>query len=179
MSVYKLTCSETNKLYYGSTKMTLEQRKNKGWYKCSCKDFINPIMECIEVVDDLDELEQREQFYITNNECVNKNMAYSTELNKKIVYDKWRETNKEHIRKHYIQYKKKIIEEKRFECILCDICFQSKKKLERHSEGYRHQLKNKSFLKYGEEWKKFYLEDNKKRYNKKRYAENKNNKSSP
>ena len=153
MSVYKLTCSETNRNYYGSTKMTLEQRKSKGWYKCSCKDFINPKMECIEMVDNLDELEMRENYYIMNNECVNKNLAYSDTQYKKLQKKK---------------YRAKIIEEKRHECNLCKLCFQSQKKLERHNNGYRHKLKNESYLKYGEDWEKHYLEDNKKRYSENR-----------
>ena len=158
MSVYKLTCSKTNEIYYGSTKMTLEERKSKGWYKCSCKDFINPKMECIEKVENLDELEIRENHYIMNNECVNKNMAYTDAQYKKLQTKK---------------YRAKIFEEKRFECKLCKICFQAPKKLERHNNGYRHKLKNESFLKYGEDWEKHYLEDNKKRYNQNRKTKSK------
>ena len=168
MSVYKLTCSETNKIYYGSTKTTLEQRKNKGWYKCSCKDFINPKMECIEIVDNLDELEIRENYYIMNNECVNKNMAYSDQKLRKIKNKEWREKNKEHIDEKIKKYRAKVVEEKRHECKLCKLCFQSQKKLERHNNGYRHKLKNESYLKYGEDWEKHYLEDNKKRYSENR-----------
>ena len=51
MSVYKLTCNETGKVYYGSTKSTLEVRKSKGWKKCSCENFVNPTMELVETVD--------------------------------------------------------------------------------------------------------------------------------
>tara|TARA_R110002074_G_scaffold123058_1_gene258275 strand:+ start:99 stop:626 length:528 start_codon:yes stop_codon:yes gene_type:complete len=173
MSVYKLTCSETNQIYYGSTKMTLKERKNKGWYKCSCKDFINPLMECIEVVDNLEELEIRENHYIMNNECVNKNMAYMDAKYKKIRDKEWRERNIEHIKENLKLNRKKVMDEKRFECQLCNLCFQSNKKLERHKDGYRHKLKNESFIKYGEDWKKYYLEDNKKRYKEIRRAKNK------
>ena len=118
MSVYKLTCSETNRNYYGSTTLTLEERKNKGWYRCSCKDFVDPIIECMEIVDNLDELEKRENYYIMNNECVNKNLAYLDEKTRKIKK---------------IEYRVKIIAEKRFECKLCKLCFQGQKKLERHN----------------------------------------------
>ena len=168
MSVYKLTCSETNKIYYGSTKMTLKERKGKGWYHCACKDFINPKMDCMETVDNLDELEIRENHYILNYECVNKNVAYSTQLTRKIRSDRWRLANKEKLNDTVIKYRAKVIEEKRHECKLCHMCFQSIKKLERHTNGYRHQLKNESFLKYGNDWEKHYLEDNIKRYNKNR-----------
>lgn len=173
MSVYKLTCSETKQIYYGSTKMTLKERKNKGWYKCSCKDFINPLMECIEVVDNLEELEMRENHYIMNNECVNKQVAFLNEKYKKIRDKKWRDMNRDHIKETLELNRKKIINEKRFECQLCNLCFQAPGKLERHKNGYRHKLKNESFIKYGEEWEKYYLEDNKKRYNANRRAKNK------
>ena len=168
MSVYKLTCSETNKIYYGSTKMTLEQRKSKGWYKCACKDFVNPKMECMETVDNLDELETRENDYILNNECVNKNLAYSNQLTRKIRHDKWRAANKEKLNEKMKKYRAKVVEEKRYECKLCKFCFQSQTKLERHTNGYRHKLKNESFLKYGNEWEKYYAKDKSKRYNENR-----------
>ena len=173
MSVYKLTCSETKQIYYGSTKMTLKKRKNKGWYKCSCKDFINPLMECIEVVDNLEELEMRENHYIMNNECVNKQVAYLDETYKKIRDKKWRDMNIERIKEIQKLNHKKVMDEKRHECQLCNLCFGSHKKLERHKNGYRHKLKNESFIKYGEDWKKYYLEDNKKRYKEIRRAKNK------
>jgi len=48
MFIYKLTCSETNKVYYGATKNTPKYRKARGHYKCACKDFINPKIETIE-----------------------------------------------------------------------------------------------------------------------------------
>ena len=72
MSVYKLTC-ETGKIYYGATGNTIEQRKSKGHYHCSCKDFINPKIELVETVDNLDNLYEREKYYIQNFECVNIN----------------------------------------------------------------------------------------------------------
>ena len=73
MSIYKLTCSVTHKVYYGATKHSIEFRKSKGHYHCSCKDFINPILELVETVEDIDNLYIREKYYINNYECVNKN----------------------------------------------------------------------------------------------------------
>lgn len=63
------------------------------------------------------------------------------------------------------EYRKKIIEEKRHYCSLCNIAFQAPKRLIRHQEGYRHKLKQQSFEKYGDSWKEHYHNDNKKRYN--------------
>jgi len=67
---------------------------------------------------------------------------------------------------------KKIVEEKRFYCNICNFAARSKGKLKRHQDGYRHQLKYQSFLKYGDDWKKYYLIDNKKRYNMNRKLKN-------
>ncbi len=161
MSVYKITC-ETGKIYYGSTSNTIKRRTEQGWYGCACKDFINPTIEELHIIEDKAERLLKEDYYINNFECVNFNRAIGLtqkEYNK-LEYikngEKKKEVNKE--------YRKKIVEDKRYYCSLCDLSFQAPKKLIRHEEGYRHQLKKKSFDKYGENWKEHYLEDNKKRY---------------
>ena len=97
MSVYKLTCSETGKVYYGSTKRTLEVRKSWGWKRCSCKDFVNPTMELVEKVDNLDNLRQREDYYIRNFECVNKHRAMITDEEKDAYQHEYWEKNRERI----------------------------------------------------------------------------------
>ena len=98
MSVYKLTCNETGKVYYGSTKQTLELRKRVGWKRCSCKDFINPTIELVETVDDLDNLRQREDYYIRNFECVNKHRAMITDEEKDAYQHEYWEKNREKVR---------------------------------------------------------------------------------
>ena len=163
MSVYKLTC-ETGIVYYGSTKMTLKERKNKGWYKCACKDFINPVMELLEVVEDLSLLEMREDEYIVNNECINKQRAYTTQQDKKKLDTIWRKKNRNKINLQSKNNRQSIINEKKHHCFICNISFQTEKKHTIHNEGYRHKLKHESYLKYGDEWKTYYLQDNKKRY---------------
>ena len=149
MSVYKKTC-ESGKVYYGSTGNDINVRKSKGHYHCACKDFINPKMEIIEYIDDPVLRYERELYYIND------------------YYKK----NKEHIHSLLIKNRAKVIEEKRHECKLCDMCFQSNKKLQRHIDGYRHQLKYKSFLKYGDDWKQYYLKDNQKRHGETRKYKN-------
>ena len=163
--VYKLTC-ETGKVYYGSTKHNIEYRKDKRWYKCACKDFINPK---IEVVEECENYLEREDYYINNYECINTNRAIglTKEEYRKDNYEK----NKERNNNYTINYRKKIVEEKKFYCELCDLCFQAPSKLTRHKEGKRHKLKYESYLKYGDNWKEHYLKDNSKRY-----AETKKNK---
>ena len=153
MSIYKLTCSESGKVYYGSTKKSIEDRKSKGWYACSCKDFVNPTIECVEKVNDLscNNLRIREDDWIRNNECVNKNGAIY-KINRKLKAERNR------------RYFEKIIKEKKHHCKLCDLSFRSSGKLERHLNGYRCKLKQKSYEKYGDNWKDHYLSDNRKRY---------------
>jgi len=160
MFVYKLVC-ETGKVYYGATKHSIKHRKSKGHHYCSCGDFINPTIEIVEKVNNIEELYKRELYYIKNFECVNKSgkgMSNITKENKK---------------KSKIKYIEKIIKEKKFYCNLCDLSFQSLKKLNRHCEGNRHKLKYECFEKYGEKWKEHYLIDNKKRYNENKKLKNK------
>tara|TARA_R110000803_G_C11819327_1_gene301733 strand:+ start:110 stop:604 length:495 start_codon:yes stop_codon:yes gene_type:complete len=154
--VYKLTC-ETGLVYYGSTKHNLEYRKDKGWYKCSCKDFINKKME---VIEECENYKEREDFYIRNNECVNKNNVIRTEEDDKKMFEKRKEQKKIDDK----VYQQKVYDEKRFYCDLCNVICSNKYHFNKHNEGYRHKLKYESYLKYGEDWKKHYLFDNKKRY---------------
>ena len=165
MSIYKLTCSETGNIYYGSTGNDIKKRREKGWYHCTCKDFVNPKMEVMEHIEDNVERLKKEAEYIQNNECVNVN---SKHLNVKEGMKHWVANNKEKHIQDGKDWNKKVKEEKRFYCDICDISLLSTKTLERHFEGYRHKLKKVSYDKYGDEWKTHYLEDNKKRYNESR-----------
>lgn len=169
--VYKLTCEKTNKVYYGSTKHSLNHRASKGWYNCSCKDFINMKKEVIYFVENEDELLEKENYYIINFNCVNKNDAIAS-----IERQKERNRSNKNTKECSKKWRITVTNEKRFYCSLCDISFQAKSKLKRHQDGFRHKLKNESFLKYGENWKQFYLEDNKNRYNKNRRDKNKSTK---
>ena len=161
--VYKLTCEETNNVYYGSTKHDIHYRKAKGWYHCACNEFVNPK---IEVVEECDNYREKEDFYIRNFECINKQVVIQTEEDVK----NQKEKNKDKKKIADKNYREKILQEKRFYCELCDVNCSCKSHLKKHNEGYRHKLKYESFLKYGENWKEYYSVDNKKRY-----AENKKN----
>ena len=158
MSIYKLTCSESKRVYYGATKHSIEYRRSKGHYKCSCKDFINPKLELVEIVEDITKLYERETYYIQNFECINRNQ-------------KGFKPNEDQLKKYKekrIEYRKRIVEEKKYHCSLCNLSFQAPKKLTRHLEGYRHKLKNESFERHGENWMDCYKIDNQKRYKEKR-----------
>ena len=159
MIIYKLTC-KTGRIYYGSSTLTLQQRASKGWYKCACKDFDIEKMEVIEEIegDDKQLLLERESYYIENYECVNKQTAKLTPEYKKLLYEKWYIKEKESGRlyERVAKSRDKIREEKRFNCNLCNLTFQSDKKLTRHEEGYRHKLKEECYRELGEDWREHY-----------------------
>ena len=69
--VYKKICSETGQVYYGKFEGTWKQRYQRGWETCSCKNFVNPTHEFIEIDIPNDKLKEREDYYIQNFECVN------------------------------------------------------------------------------------------------------------
>lgn len=162
MSIYKLTCAETGKIYYGSTGNDIKKRENKGWYKCSCKDFINPKLEVLEHVEDETERLIRENYYIENFDCVNHNRSVG--LTQKEYQKEYRIKNKEKRKEDNRLHRQKVIDEKRYYCSLCNVACITSKALTKHSEGYRHQLKQQSFNKYGDSWKEHYIIDNKKKY---------------
>jgi len=117
MSVYKLTCNETGKVYYGSTKNTFGRRKSNGWKECSCKDFVNPTIEIVEKVDDLDNLLEREDYYIRNFECINERRAMKTDEEKDAYKSEYYLKNKDKLterqREYYSKNTDKISERNR------------------------------------------------------------------
>ena len=128
MFIYKLTC-ETGKVYYGATKHAVKHRKSKGHYKCSCKDFINPKIEIVEKIDEIENLFIREKWYIQNNDCVNINgsIADKKKYNREAM-KKWRTENPEKYKEIYARYSAPI------KCDLCD-AITSKKHIRRHQKS--------------------------------------------
>ncbi len=84
--IYKLTCKNTLKTYYGSTtgdianRLTEHIHKYKRGVKHSSADIIAGGDYCIEELElidfeDKNELRERERFYIMNDKnCINKNI---------------------------------------------------------------------------------------------------------
>ena len=130
MSVYKKTC-ESGKVYYGSTKNDIEVRLNKGHYKTTCKDFINPKTEILEYIEDDTERYERELFYIKNFECVNKK-------GKGFNHEEWRKNNRDKIKNNRIKSEQK---NEVWVKIKCDICGRetNKKHYKRHCKSAYHQ----------------------------------------
>ncbi len=162
MIVYKLTC-KTGRVYFGSSKNSLKHRASKGWYNCSCKDFEIVKMEVVENVLDPSKLLERENYYIINNECVNKNDAVATKERQL-----QRNRNNKKLQLYYKNYRQQTLLQERFKCHICNFCYESNFKLKKHLNGYRHELKYNCYLKYGEDWKKHYKKENMKRYEKTR-----------
>jgi predicted GIY-YIG superfamily endonuclease len=105
--IYKLVCSETNKIYIGSTVQKLNRRRSSHIhqsqkYKCSSVSFINPTIHLLEdyPCNTKKELEERERYFIDNNDCVNKTIPTRT-------MKEWKESNKDKISIHNKTYKLK------------------------------------------------------------------------
>jgi hypothetical protein len=135
--IYKIECNETGEVYYGSTQRSLNKRMIghksdcKRWKEGKCGfttsfniiDRGNYSYSLIETVEceDRGQLEQRERFYIENNECINKFIPCRTrkehyEANKEEIKDKMKEYNKanrehltEYMREHRLRAKAKLL----------------------------------------------------------------------
>ena len=119
--IYKLSCKNTLKSYYGSTSGTITNRlfehihKYKRGVKHSSADIIagnNYKIEEIEIIDYVDkkELRDRERWYIENDKnCINHNIPNRTskdwhllhpEYNKE-YYKKNKEKHQEYMKSYY------------------------------------------------------------------------------
>ena len=120
--IYKIICNITQNEYYGSTtkqylSSRLQQHKtqyhrwlndNKKKYYSSFEiikngDYKIILVEKLEC-NDKDELRQREQFFIDNNICVNKNRAFNTKEDTKKYEKKYRAINKDKIDERHKKY---------------------------------------------------------------------------
>ena len=110
--VYRLKCSETGQVYYGKFKGTWKQRCSTGWSNMTCRDFINPTHEFIEIDIPNDKLVERENWYINNNECVNLLGKY-IHLTVKEYNKQYRINNKEIIKQQNKQYYADNIEKRK------------------------------------------------------------------
>ena len=131
--IYKLVSDECDKVYYGSTSMTLMARlwvhkskfdewKNNGGSRCAiCKyfdeyGFDNFRIELVEdyPCDNEEQLRTKEQEYIDSNECVNERRAYRSPEVERLYNIKYREEHKEQMVKyqqeHYQANKEKKLE---------------------------------------------------------------------
>ena len=99
--IYKITCSETGKIYVGSTCRSLrrrlvEHKRKRG--KCMTRDFIDPKIEMIDLCEDREEMLLSEAFFIRQINCVNKVKPCPTEKEKKEYKASWYQENAERIK---------------------------------------------------------------------------------
>ena len=113
--IYKLTCSETDKVYIGSTTRTLAERMCKHREKendCASKDFINPKIELIETYpcETKEQLLWKEREWIENTDCVNKVFPIVTKEEYNIKREKRRKEHREENRERLNAVEKKYRE---------------------------------------------------------------------
>jgi hypothetical protein len=169
--IYMLKCNSTDKVYIGSTCSTLSTRLSKHLY--NYKSFINNnnnfvtsfyILENddyeIILIEDYPcetrkQLKDREQFYILNTCCVNKNIPNRTPKewynDNKDKIKNYYEINKERFKKYYQNNKETLIQNRRnYYRTNSDIIKQKKRE---------YYLKNRDKIK--ERSKQYYLQHKK------------------
>ena len=146
--IYKITSPSTDKIYIGSTILTLEKRMRKHRKtenETNSKIIValgDAVIECLEEVeygDDVNILRQREGEYIRQywDSCVNKTMLGRTYKEYMI---EWTATNKEYLKKYKsekYQQNKDEINAKRREKVVCDLCRGSFRKdsMKKHQQS--------------------------------------------
>jgi hypothetical protein len=129
--IYKLTCKNTLKTYYGSTSGTIlnrlaehENKFHRG-VKHSSADIIaggSYMIEEVELIDydDKKELRDRERFYIINDKnCCNKNIPNRTSKDwhddnpnyNKTYYENNKEKHRQYMRAYYLNKKGIVLEQ--------------------------------------------------------------------
>lgn len=129
--IYKLTCKNTLKTYYGSTSGSIlnrlceHEQKFKRGVRHSSADIIeggNYAIEELELIDyeDKNELRDRERFYITNDKnCINKNIPNRTSQDwhkanpnyNKVYYENNKDKHRQYMRAYYLNKKGIVLEQ--------------------------------------------------------------------
>ncbi len=123
--IYKIVCSETNQVYYGSTTQKYLCNRLAGHkYKkqSTMKNFVDMKIYLVEnySCNSKSELEDRENYYIKNFECVNQRQAPSISI----------------IRRRETQYK--YVAKNKFK-IMCECGFEiSKLNISTHRKTKKH-----------------------------------------
>ena len=136
--IYKVVCDITNTTYYGSTINELHKRlyaHKKENNCCRTKIMKDPKIFLVEnyPCENVEQLKQRERWYIENYECINKVLPGGRNLTHKEVYEK----NKP----YQTEYRKKPI--------LCEcgcIITQGAKGSHRKTKKHLENLKDKDFM---------------------------------
>jgi len=94
-----------------------------------------------------------------NNKATN--LRYITQQQNTMNTDRYRDDIKEPNRKkrNTIMARESAVKTRAagtYQCTLCDFCYTSQKKLNRHTDGYRHKLKAECKAELGDSWKEHY-----------------------
>ena len=157
---YCIVCNITGEKYYGSSTKTLEQRlkKHKHTMSCACNKIIergNYEIYQLGKYETIEEAEMKEDWYIRNKECINKQRVIVTKEEVKEYQKEWYQKNKyklleyhkdhyeinrekylESGKKSYQKRKDKILEKlkEKVECEFCR-CIYSRSSLKRHQRS--------------------------------------------
>jgi len=148
--IYKLTCEDPELIYYGSTIGTLNHRlqghivDNKRSKNLSTKPLFEKGNLEIHLIEEcsIEDRFEREDFYIKNNPCVNKQRPYTKERGEK-------ESRKESMIKYYQNHKEKITKKQK-EKITCECGasiqvgdYSKHKRTDKHLNFVNHGIKHK------------------------------------
>jgi hypothetical protein len=120
--VYAIKCKTTNEIYYGST---FDYQQRQRLHKCSkrnlckSKQIINRNNYDFILLGKFPNITQNElckieQYYIDNNDCINKSTAYSYDrnnLDKKEYHKLWSKNNKDKIKKNRETFNNNLTDE--------------------------------------------------------------------
>lgn len=146
--VYKLICSETGKVYYGSTTNPLRRyyQHCSPNNNCSSRILVKPDLQLLESVHSENEIEFTkklkliEKKYIKNNECINKNIPLRT--NKERYQDKIKE-NPNYLKEQYIKSGGKLRNERtKKQCVCGATYIQRNKKVHELSKKHLDYIYN-------------------------------------
>ena len=140
---YCIMCNLTGEKYYGSTKQTLQKRMNG--HKCLKinKSLSRQIIErgdydayVLGTYETKEEALLKEDWYIRNKVCINKQSALRSKEEKEEYSKKWRKDNPEKVKKQKKEYYEKNKEQKK-----------------KDDKKYREKNKEK-IAQYKKEWEK-------------------------
>jgi len=115
--IYKIVCHESDEIYIGSTKTSLNLRLSQHKYDAKHRTDMasSKILlrnHCsIELIEDFPcessrQLSEREQYWIDRSECVNIQSAYTSDESRKAYNKKWAQDHKDQRNLHKRQVRK-------------------------------------------------------------------------
>ena len=156
--VYKIFSEKGDKVYYGSSIakrsplhrfQTHKYAYKTGILRCSSKELFdeygveNCSFQIVEYCNNKEHTRERERWYITNNDCINKVIPSKTVEEIHAYRKQYADQHKEQRKEYDIQYRKNKKEEHRITHI-CEIC-GGKFKL-KHKTTHEKTKKHKQYI---------------------------------